>query len=453
MIPFIIALLVLSSGTLAFLTTRLIFSMQLHTTSATLLVIGFILAFSAVALATGIILSSGIVRPIHELSEKAQALGLDREDRPEIPHSDLDTLSHAIDQAAESLKGYQLFGRILDSMEGGLVTINRDGTVANINTVAEKMLGVSSDDVVGASFDAVFPRRDRNNVLLGILREAMTIGRTVSSLECEAETVQGEALSLGLTTSWLRDEAGEPLGVVMAFKDLAEVKQMRVQVQRAEQLASLGALAAGIAHEIRNPLGSLHGLVELIEEDLPADDSKRRYTQMMLRGIQRMNRLVEEMLTFAQPAVEHLQPIDLGEVLKEAVNFARFDRPQRQIDFEESYPAGLPPVKADMKKLGQAVLNIVRNATEATPEGGRLRLAAESTSNGRVRASIFNSGSFIDPEVREKIFEPFFTTKSDGTGLGLSIAHQIVRAHGGEIEVQSDRETGTTFRIELPIDR
>ena len=259
-IPFTITLLVLSSGILAFLTTRLIFAMELHTTSATLLVIGFIVAFSAVALATGIILSSGVVRPIHELSEKAQALGLDQEDPAETPHSDLDTLSHAIDRAAESLKGYKLFGRILDSMEGGLVTINRDGTVANVNTVAEKMLGVSSGDVLGASFDAVFPRRERNEVLLGILREAMTIGRTVSSLECEAETVQGKILSLGLTTSWLRDDAGNSLGVVLAFKDLAEVKQMRNQVQRAEQLASLGALAAGIAHEIRNPLGSLHGL-------------------------------------------------------------------------------------------------------------------------------------------------------------------------------------------------
>lgn len=172
----------------------------------------------------------------------------------------------------------------------------------------------------------------------------------------------------------------------------------------------------------------------------------------MLRGIQRMNRLVEEMLTFAQPSVERLQPVDLGHVLKEAMNFTRYDRPQKNIKLEESYTDGLPPVQADTKKLAQAVLNVIRNAVEATPEGGCLRLATEPAPNGRIRALIFNSGSFIDPEARGRIFEPFFTTKSDGTGLGLSIAHQIVRAHGGEIEVQSDRETGTTFRIELPVE-
>lgn len=420
-----------------------------------------VVLFGLVALVGGFVLAYLVTTPLRRLTQRAGALASRR--LPGHAEDVTEGQDRAWDEAFEkvfnSLDSYILDSYTLDSMAGGVFTVSSEGTITSFNAVASKILGYDSDEVTGKRYTrALRASEDEQRAFFDMIEEALKTGRTFSSEETRVCTKDGRTITIGLTLSPLQDESGHSLGVVVTFKDLAELTRIRNQVLRAEHLASLGSLSAGIAHEIRNPLGSLLGLVDLLQEDMPSADPKREYTKTITRSIERMNKLVEDLLSFAQPAVSNPEPRDLNELVAEAVNFARYDAPSKNVTIKEEYAEDLPPTLADAEKFGQALLNIIRNAFEAVPEGGTIsvttaegtRPAGEGDDTEVVVASFRNSGSYIPPERMERLFTPFFTTKSDGTGLGLSIAHQIVVAHAGQIEVESHPETGTTFRIEMP---
>ncbi len=296
-------------------------------------------------------------------------------------------------------------------------------------------------------------RNGTSNVFVEMVRAALYKGATFSSEEGVICTRSRERIPVGITISQLRDENDNSFGVVLMFKNLAEIKRVREQILRTEQMAALGYLAAGLAHELRNPLGSLQGLAELMQEDLEPSDPGHAYTETFIREIERMNTLMEDLLYFAQPPISALERHSLNELVKESTLFAGYDFQDRDVELSSDYAPDAPDVMVDPERLARALLNIIRNAFQSTPDGGRITVATGSRKRGgEVRAcvSIANTGSYVEPGVREKLFAPFFTLKKNGTGLGLSIAHQIVKGHSGHIEVDSDPEEGTTFVIELP---
>jgi signal transduction histidine kinase len=234
---------------------------------------------------------------------------------------------------------------------------------------------------------------------------------------------------------------------VLVIRDASEKRRIREEIRRADQLAFLGGMAARIAHEIRTPLAAIRGLLELLQADLPTGDQRRQYIDRVLVGVDRQNRLVENLLTLSHPEPERWEAVSLSEALDELV--AMLPRDPRLV-VERGDPDAVPPVWGDPFRLAEVFTNLIENALEASPEGGTVRVRVESQGDEHVRVLVENGGAGIAPEMRERIFHPFFTTKARGTGLGLPIARQIVEAHRGTLTVESDGASGTTFIVELP---
>lgn len=228
----------------------------------------------------------------------------------------------------------------------------------------------------------------------------------------------------------------------------AQAERIRDGIRRVEHLASLGLLSLGLAHEIRNPLGYLRGLVELIDRDLDEGDRRKTYTKVIVRGIDRLNELVEKLLALSKLSEVELEPVALEEVLDDSLAPLRDKLSSKGLQLSWDRGSGCV-VQGDRVKLRHLFSNLLDNAIEATPEGGAIEIRVER-SGPSIKVSIRNTGSYIPPEERERIFEPFYTKREGGTGLGLFIARQIALAHSGEISVESDPQLGTAFTVELP---
>ncbi len=363
----------------------------------------------------------------------------------------------ASDEKEEPDETAALLGHIIDSMEGGIMTISSSGTVTSFNAVAQRTLRRDAKEVVGEHFGVVFPNIAENRPVREMITSALTAHRTFSSVEVDAVGADEGCVALGVTISPLRGEAGRHRGIVLNFKDLEELNRLREQVERTRQLAYLGRLSAGMAHEIRNPLGSVRGLVELMREDFPEDHPKRAYTDTILRTVDRLNTLVESLLAFSQPALSDPEPTDVCDLTRECVRLCGVEHDGRNVSLKEFYANAELPVLADRDALMRAILNILRNAWQATPEGGVIAVSVHARPprhNDELPDAVIaitNSGSYVNADDHARLFTPFYTTKSDGTGLGLPIANQIITAHSGQIELESEMDTGTTFNITLPI--
>jgi PAS domain S-box-containing protein len=381
------------------------------------------------------------------------ALLWDRAGGPTDPAED-----PTVEVRTDLLEDQELLGDIIDSMEGSVMTISSGGTITSFNAIAERTLGYEAPAVVGRHYSTVFEDIPPNRAVRDMIDSALRANQTFSSVEVSAATASGRPVALGITISVLRGEVGRPRGIVLTFKNLAEIKRLREHVQRTDRLASLGRLAAGMAHEVRNPLGALHGLVELIEEDFSHEDPRRQYTRTILRTIDQLNTLVEHLLEFSQPPIAQLDRHDVTRIVDDAVQMCALEHKDRGVLLREHYGSEAIIIQADREALTRALVNVVRNAYQAAPSGGAVAVSVRSyppEQPGRpeqVHIAVTNDGSHIRPEDREKLFTPFFTTKPDGTGLGLPIAHQIVTAHGGRIEVDSTPESGTTFTVLLPVE-
>ncbi|HHT9117816.1 MAG TPA: two-component system sensor histidine kinase NtrB, partial [Candidatus Hypogeohydataceae bacterium YC38] len=296
-----------------------------------------------------------------------------------------------------------------------------------------------------------------NKIFLNLINNALRKGDTQVFEDMEVSSKRGTLRLRGRISP--KSEAGTFSGAIITFQDPSEVEQIRGWLKQADQMAGLGTMAAGIAHEIRNPLASIRGLMELLREDIVETDPKRKYVDTVINEVDRVNKLVQEVLDFAQVETTEPEARDINELIEQALIITKHRLPDKAIEIVEDLVKNLPPVFVRPDKITQAFENILVNAFEATPEGGKVvvtsglepfpsRTKNEKYRNVLVRFS--NTGSFIAPENIEKIFLPFYTTKPGGTGLGLPICHRIISSLGGEIRVESHRETGTTFEIELP---
>jgi two-component system sensor histidine kinase PilS (NtrC family) len=285
-----------------------------------------------------------------------------------------------------------------------------------------------------------------------VLDEAGPVG-SVRRHEIDAVRPDGNVRHLGLSATPLSDHTGEIIGRVLHFTDLTELRRMRAQVERTERLATIGRLAAGIAHEIRNPLASISGSVEILRSLPGADVDTRQLIDIAVREVDRLNALITDLLDYARPRAEERQRLDLGEIVIEIAKAFEHERRAADVrmDVQAEPGAGIDGAAGQIR---QVVWNLVRNAAEAMPHGGNIqvRVEREEQSHGDpvTVLSVSDSGVGISREDRERIFEPFFSTKRGGTGLGLATVARVVEDHRGTIETVSEPGRGTAFILRFP---
>jgi len=259
-----------------------------------------------------------------------------------------------------------------------------------------------------------------------------------------------------MTLSWLRGADGDPVGVIGVFQDLTEIKALEEKMRQREQLASVGELAAGLAHEIRNPLAAVSGAMQVLQHDLPLDEEQRTLMDIALRESERLNALISEFLLYARPGSGQKNECDVVPLVNETLALLKTHHDYRDdvVITQSQFPEEAVRVKADANHLRQVVWNLVLNALQAMPEGGTLRveLRALPVHDGYrwVELTVADTGRGIDPKDLSRIFVPFFTTKSGGSGLGLAIVHRIIEEHGGHVDVRSEVNRGTVVTVTLP---
>lgn len=227
-----------------------------------------------------------------------------------------------------------------------------------------------------------------------------------------------------------------------------QILEIEEQLRRADRLSALGELSAGMAHEIRNPLGSIRGTAEILRDGMAEGDPRGEFAGILIQEVDRLNKVVQDFLDFARPGETDRNAVDLNALLQELLSFTRQSARSGGVTVAFD-PGPIPAVRADREQLRQAFLNLVLNAFQAMPDGGELSIATESVDEW-VRVRFRDTGCGIAAADLERVFNPFFTTRSEGTGLGLAIVHRIIQGHGGRIDVSSEAGVGTVFTLDLP---
>jgi len=417
-----------------------------------LFVAGGILAMAALACVSGIMLAYGITKPLKRLIINAESLICDEDkDLAEIKaENELGILTAVFNRTYFSLNKLIRDRHILSALPEGIITINSKGEITDLNSMATEFLGLDLKQVREKTFREVFPSSKDNDILFHLIEEGLR-GREIPLQEMALSLPGKRCDSFWIATRSFKGKEEDSRKLIVILKDPGEIKIIRDYLRKTEQLAALGTLASGVAHEVRNPLGSLRGLTELISEDLSPGDPKKNYTGRMLKEIDRLNHLVEDILNFAQNPMSRVEPADICQILSQTISVARYNFPEKVIKVKEDYQPDLPLIPADSERLTQAFLNLLINAFEATPEGGEIEVRGQGSEVGIVVITISDSGPGIPPDILERVFDPFYTTKENGTGLGLFITQHIITAHGGNVEVESRPGQGATFRVALPV--
>ncbi|MBN2360591.1 MAG: PAS domain-containing protein [Deltaproteobacteria bacterium] len=329
---------------------------------------------------------------------------------------------------------------VLANVPSGIVAVDADGQVVRINTAACQILGQQQEQIVGRS-------------LAEAIGAEHPVARAAGSTLVRDEVTSGDdetAQVLGISSAPVRDQRDLVVGSVVIFADLTDLRRLERQLEMKQRLASLGEVAAGLAHEIRNPLGALRGFVELLERRLAEPERARPLLEKILREVEALSTVVGDFLAYARPAPPLRQPIALAPLLGEAleVGLAAAGRPALAASIDVQ-PADLTLV-ADAAQLRRALVNFVINACQALAGSGRLLVGAQRAGS-QVRLYVEDDGPGVPPALHGKVLTPFFTTKRAGTGLGLAVAQQIAIAHGGELVCESPPAGGARFVLCLPV--
>jgi PAS domain S-box-containing protein len=382
---------------------------------------------------------------LSSLAEELQRMAKSRKDREAELDRQAGELEAAYRRVAE-LKRYH--ESVVRSLRTGVVVTDRELNVTSTNRAAETHWGFSGD-------------------LRGRSLESLAIGPPLtkelgplSALVHKGETLNVKAVPLGellaeVTIAPFQNDRGDVLGLVVAIEDVTEAVRTKEALIRSERLAAIGRMSAHVTHEIRNPLSSIglnaELLEDLIKKTASADDAAeaQNLCSAIVREIDRLTSITDEYLRFARLPRPELEEEDVGALLTTIASFVRRDCEAANVKLEVEVPSGLPHVQLDADQMRQAILNLLRNAKESMPQGGRIVLGAEAQ-NGELSIVVKDTGFGIPPESLDRIFDPFFSTKLTGTGLGLTLTQQIVTEHGAELRVASKVGIGSEFRIVMP---
>ena len=344
-----------------------------------------------------------------------------------------------LDQAIIGLDRLETLNEaIVHSINSGLLIFNPENRLIYYNPVAEKILGSKADEILGKSLKEIFPWTEPE------------LHTDVGAEKIQFTSFQGEKLTLEISSHSLRTPAGKELGKLVVLNNITEREEMEERLKRADRLAVVGRLAAGIAHEIRNPLAAISGSIQLLKQEFPEQTSEARLMQVVVSETERLNRLITDFLVYARPAPKSISEIKLDKLFLDLVKLVEINHPEIELVLELESDIIL---YSDPQLLEQVFWNLVNNAIEAMEGKGMLKIQAKNflrENQPGVWFQISDTGKGIPREHLPRIFEPFFTTKEKGTGLGLSTVWRIVEELGGVVEVETEPGRGSSFQVWLP---
>ena len=354
------------------------------------------------------------------------------------------SLTQRVRTARGAIQDLETYTRdVVESLPDALVTLDGNGDVMSMNAKASELFGVAEADARGRPLShLVGPARCD-------VGQRIESGEEFNEHPTSCSALGDEEIPVRVSAAQLRNRDGTRIGTVMLIRDQREIQTMEEQLERSRRLASLGRMAAGIAHEIRNPLGTLRGFAQYFGNRADDDPTAGEYSRLMVEEIDRLNRAIGALLQFARPRDPEFQVIPLKHLFERVKTLTAPDVAAAGTKLEQELSDHDLTVLGDSDLLLQALLNLVHNSVSATPAGGAVTLSAERTAD-TVRIAVDDTGCGLSPKEREQMFEPFYTTRKAGTGLGLAVVHQIIEQHGGHIEVESIQGRGTRVTLVLP---
>jgi PAS domain S-box-containing protein len=372
-----------------------------------------------------------------------------------------------VEMTARNLEATEFLNGILQSISAGVIAVNQHGRITHFNPAAAALLRIPAGEVIGRIYRDIIPPGEPSTA--NALRSVET-GRVVEAVDKQIELSDGTRLHLSISTAIVRDDSGRPTGAVEVFHDLTKVKRMEEEIARLNTLAALGEMAATIAHQVRNPLAGIGGFAALLKRDLPADDSRQKTTDKIIRGVENLNRTVNALLDYTKSEQVNREELSCEDFLRATVKQFQHEHGDlvSGIQFDIEPPARAVPVSLDPHLCRQLFFNLFINAIEACNGQGRISLACELLSRQAavsqyaqevsldsdetaVQIVVADSGPGVDETALDSAFSPFFTTKPGGTGLGLAVVWKIVKAHAGHIWAANAADGGARFTLLLPL--
>ena len=334
---------------------------------------------------------------------------------------------------------------LVENMPMGLVAIDPEEEIASFNQTAESMLGINAHDALGKQFPEILPLSFQD------FFNQLKPGSGPINREMEVSLSDERVLPLEVIGTTLAGQNGMQLGWVILFRDLTEIRHLKREIARSRRMASIGRLAAGVAHEIRNPLSSIKGFATYFKERYRDTPNDHQTAEIMIQEVDRLDRVIGQLLEFARPMAIQKRPTRLDVLVRHSMKMVEGDARQKGITLNVESDPSVKTVQIDPDRIKQVLLNLYLNALEAMERGGRLSVAFHLVeTNHGIQITVSDTGPGIKPEDLPHLFDPYFTTKASGTGLGLAIVHKIIESHKGEIQVKSRRGEGTTITVVIP---
>ena len=335
--------------------------------------------------------------------------------------------------------------QVVSSLPVGLIATDKDGRIAFYNRAAERITGLDLAGAQGAPADRILPYH-----FCG-LKDALDRGETISEREMECVFAGDQVVPVSISASQIINAAGIFVGQVLIIRDLGEVRRLQDEIHRKEKLAAIGGLAAGVAHEIRNPLSSIKGIASYYKDKFAHGSEDYEMAGVMIEEVDRLSRVISELLEFARPTKLSWRTANINDLLAHSTRLVQQEATAQNVQIVlHPAPEDLA-AEVDPDRLTQCFLNLYLNALQAMDDGGQLTITGTRQGEEAVAIAITDSGAGIAADDLTAIFDPYFTTKAQGTGLGLAIVHKVIEAHRGQIKVRSIPGEGTTFTVVLPL--
>lgn len=355
----------------------------------------------------------------------------------------------------------QLYALIVENVGEAVIALDPQGSISLFNAAAQTLTGMSEKQCIGRPFGECFGHQ---KALCSLIEKALRAGRSISDHEMIELQNRRMSLPVSATASPLFTATGEQQGAVLIMRDLTQIRILEDAIRRADRLSMVGTMAAGLAHEIKNPLGGIKGAAQLLQMELEEGSPLVEYPQVMIREAERVNRIIEELLDLSRPRQATSSEVNIGQILNEITLLQRQAFADKGVKFSLHLDPSIPAIRGDGNLLTQLFLNLIKNAGEAVTHGGEVSITTRidssyhlSSPGGRpaplVNILVEDDGPGIPQELRERIFTPFYTTKNGGTGLGLANCQKIVSDHLGLLSIKSRKSSGTCFSVSLPLHR
>lgn len=364
-------------------------------------------------------------------------------------HGEIGEIAEEVNEMAASLlHARSLSENVMDNMMDGVITVDQSGKITFMNQAAMSLTGVTLEQVIGKSYyDSMFHDIKMNHTRL--LSDTLKTGRNHIGVEMDYP-INGKNLYIIASTSLLHDSDGKIIGAILTFKDISEKRHLEQQVYRADRLAALGEMMAGVAHEIRNPLTAIKSMVQYLHEG-STEEERQEFEPMIVREVDRVNKIIEELLYFARPSTANIIPVHVNQLIEQTVTLAK-NASKKKISYRLNLDQTINCVEMDPEQFKQVFLNILINSAQAMDYSGEITVESSfDDEHDGVILHFSDTGPGLEEEIIEKVLDPFYTTKREGTGIGLAVVNRILIEHNGDILIKNIPSGGLRVTLQIPL--